>query len=380
VPDLRHKKLGQYFKEAGYQTGYIGKWHLASTDPGKPVPVEERGGYDYWLAANALEFTSDAYRCELFDGDGKLVRLPGYRVDACTDAAIRYVDEHHKNPEPFFLFLSFIEPHFQNHVDDYPPPDGYRERYTGRWTPPDLQGLPSLGASTAQHLGGYWGMCKRLDDAFGRLVDALKSLELFDDTVILFTSDHACHFKTRNNEYKRSGHESSIRVPGAFFGERFQGGGRVNALVSLLDFPPTLLQLAGIPVPEEMQGHSILPLLRGGTDPDRPTDMFVQVSESQVGRTLRTQRWKYNIVAPGLDGNKHAGSTKYVEEYLYDLKTDPHELRNLIGYESHQKVADRLRERLVARMVAAGEKKPSIKKAPKIKSGQRRVFEEEIEQ
>ena len=154
--------------------------------------------------------------------------------------------------------MSFLEPHHQNHRDDYPAPNGYEARYTGRWTPPDLR---ALGGSSPQHLGGYWGMVKRLDEAFGRLLDALKSLALLDDTVILFTSDHGCHFKTRNDEYKRSCHESSIRVPALLSGPGFHGGGRIDALVSLVDLPPTLLDAAGIPVPPEMQGRSILPLV-----------------------------------------------------------------------------------------------------------------------
>ena len=117
--------------------------------------------------------------------------------------------ERHK-AEPFFLFLSFLEPHHQNHRDDYPAPDGYAERYAGRWTPPDLA---ALGGSSASHLGGYWGMVKRLDEVLGRLLDALKSLDLLDDTIVLFTTDHGCHFKTRNSEYKRSCHDASVRVP-----------------------------------------------------------------------------------------------------------------------------------------------------------------------
>ena len=79
--------------------------------------------------------------------DNKPVDLPGYRVDALTDAVIRYVDRH--KTEPFYLFTSYIEPHHQNHLDDYPPPDGYRERYTGKWIPPDLA---ALGGSTASAL------------------------------------------------------------------------------------------------------------------------------------------------------------------------------------------------------------------------------------
>ena len=185
------RTLAHYFGEAGYQTGYIGKWHLNGRGSMGPVPREQRGGYDYWLASNTLEFTSDAYHTVLYDEAEQPVELPGFRVDALTDAAIRYLDAH--RADPFFLFVSYIEPHHQNHLDDYPPPDGYRERYTGGWVPPDLA---ALGGSTHQHLGGYYGQVKRLDEALGRVVDALKSLDLLEDTVLLFTSDHGCHFKT----------------------------------------------------------------------------------------------------------------------------------------------------------------------------------------
>ncbi|MEZ4639385.1 MAG: sulfatase-like hydrolase/transferase [Caldilineaceae bacterium] len=179
--DLR--TMAHHFKDAGYTTGYIGKWHLADNDSAGAVSEEQRGGYDYWLASNLLEFTSDAYDMVMYDNDGNAVKMPGYRVDAQTDAVIRYVDAH--QDEPFFLFVSYIEPHHQNHVDDYPPPDGYRERYTGRWTPADLA---ALGGSTQAHLGGYFGMVKRLDEALGRLFDALKSLEMDKNTIVLFTS------------------------------------------------------------------------------------------------------------------------------------------------------------------------------------------------
>lgn len=363
------RTLAHYFSAAGYATAYIGKWHLADQDP---VPVAQRGGYDFWLAANVLEFTSDAYDTVVYDRDDHPVKLPGYRVDALTDAAIRYIDENQGHP--FFLFLSFLEPHFQNHIDDYPPPDGYRERYTGRWMPVDLA---ALGGSAHQHLGGYFGMVKRLDEALGRLQDALKSLRLDQRTIVLFTSDHGNHFKTRNGEYKRSCHESSIRIPGALWGPGFWGGGQVRQLVSLVDLPPTLLDAADLPVPPSMQGRSLLPLLRG----ERaawPDDIFLQISEDQVGRAVRTQRWKYSVYAPHKDGMRDASSSLYVEQYLYDLQADPHELTNLIGLESHRAVADALRERLIRRMIAAGEEAPTILAAPPRPGGQRRVLPDEI--
>lgn len=354
--------LADCFGRAGYDTGYIGKWHLAGKNPDGSwrlaVPKERRGGYDYWLGADLTEFVSDSYNTVLFDGDGNPVNLPGYRVDATTDAAIRYIDDHKERP--FFLFLSFLEPHFQNHRDDYPAPDGYEERYRGGWVPPDLA---ALGGSTHQHLAGYYGMVKRLDEALGRLLDSLKSLDLLENTIVLFTADHGCHFKTRNDEYKRSCHDSSVRVPGAACGPGFNGGGRFEGLVSLLDFMPTLLDAAGLTIPEGVAGRSVMPALRGGAEARSAggrEEAFIQMSEAQVGRAIRTKRWKYSVSAPGKDGYAEMASGKYVEEFLYDVQADPYELSNLIGLESHREVAEQLKNRLVAMMKEAGEAEPEI--------------------
>jgi len=371
VLDPSMETLAKCFGAGGYATGYIGKWHLADADP---TPVEQRGGYDFWLAANTLEFTSDVYDTVVYNTESQPVKLPGYRVDALTDAAIRYVDSHQQ--DPFFLFISYLEPHHQNHLDDYPPPVGYREQYTGRWTPPDLV---ALRGSSPQHLGGYYGMVKRLDEALGRLLDALRSLDMLDNTIVLFTSDHGCHFKTRNSEYKRSCHESSIRVPTVLSGPGFDGGGQISELVSLVDLPPTLLDAAGLPIPAAMEGRSILPLVRR-ENREWPEEVFVQISESQVARAIRTHRWKYCVNAPDRVGWRDAGAERYVEESLYDLHADPYELENLAGVDAFRSVADELRDRLVARMVAADEAAPVIEPAPARPGGQRAVSIAQVRQ
>ena len=343
--------LAHCFREAGYTTGYIGKWHLASDDIVKP---DQRGGYEYWLASNILEFTSEPYRTVMYDEECRPVFLPGYRVDALADAAVRYIDRN--RDRPFYLVLSFLEPHHQNQRDNYPAPRGYEERYRKSWTPPDLV---ALGGSAAQHLAGYYGMVRRLDEALGRILDALRSLELEQRTILLFASDHGCHFKTRNAEYKRSCHDSSIRVPAAFCGPGFQGGGRIAELVSLVDVTPTLLDAAGIAVPDHMAGRSILPLLRGNTA-TWPEEVFIQISEDQVGRAVRTRRWKYSVFAPGRDGFRDPASDRYEEQYLYDLEADPYELTNLIHSPAHREVAEVMKQRLLRRMKDAGERQPQI--------------------
>ncbi len=357
-PDQR--TLGHWFRDAGYHTGYIGKWHLCKAEP---VPAQYRSGYDTWLGSNVLEFTSDAYLTVMYDGRDQPVRLPGYRVDALTDAGVRFIDAH--RDEPFFLMLSFIEPHHQNHRDEYAAPVGYRERYMARWTPPDLE---ALGGSSAYHLGGYWGCIKRLDEAFGRVLDAIRSLGLAEDTVVLFTTDHGSHFKTRNGEYKRSCHDGCARIPMALAGPGFDGGGELRQLVSLIDMPPTLLDAAGIPVPESMQGSSILSLLQRRTD-DWQTDVFLQISESQCGRAIRTERWKYAVHAPD-KGGATAYADRYVEQFLYDMAADPYEQHNLIGVESLADVTAELRERLLLRIRDAEGRDAVIEPAPARRAGQ----------
>ena len=196
--------------------------------------------------------------------------------------------------------------------------------------------LAALGGTTAEHLPGYLGMVARLDEAFGRLVEALYSLDLLDDTIILFTSDHGCHFKTRNNEYKRSCHEASIRVPTLFHGPGFEHVGTFDGLVSLIDLAPTLLDAAGLEVPETMQGRSLLG--RFGESEAPREEIFIQISEHHVGRALRTRRWKYEIEAPGKDGWRDSGSDLYAEARLYDLEEDPNELNNLVASPDHAEI------------------------------------------
>ena len=361
------KTMAHYFNEAGYDTAYIGKWHLASGR--REVKEEERGGYQYWLGANALEATSRPYDTLVYDNDNRPVKLPGHRIDALTDAAIRYIDGHSDSEKPFFLFLSFLEPHFQNCFDDFEAPHSGAPIHP-LYVPPDLG---ALGGTSCQHLGGYYGMVKRLDEAFGRIRDALESLNLTQETILVFTSDHGCHFKTRNAEYKRSCHESSIRIPLAFYGAEFTGGGNVREIVSLLDLAPTLLDACGIAVPDEMQGHSMMPIVRR-----QPTEWenaaLIQISEAELGRAIRTERWKYAIRALDKDPIVDSHSDTYTEMFLYDLEHDPYELNNLIHSKAHEPVCAVLREKLTKLMEKAGEAAPTILAQPKEQIGQLAIF------
>lgn len=349
--------LATLFGDAGYETAYVGKWHLADREVAGPVRPAQRGGYERWRAANMLEFTSDAYRTTLYDEDGAAHELEGYRADAVTGAAIDFLREDHERP--FFCFVSLLEPHHQNSRDDYPAPEGYAERHHGTWIPDDLA---ALGGNSGEHLGGYLGMVERIDECLGRLLATLEQQGLAEDTIVLFTSDHGCHFKTRNSEYKRSCHDASIHVPTVLAGPGLDTGRPIDHLVGHVDLPATLLDAAGLAVPDSFDGRSLMPLVRD-EHAEWHDEVFVQISESQVARALRTPRWKYGAVAPGADGWHDASAEVYEDAYLYDLDADPHELTNLTGHAEYADTAAHLRQRLAERMVAAGEERPVIRAA-----------------
>ena len=356
--------LPRLLKPAGYEVGYIGKWHLASTGSHPDhhttaVPPECRGGYDdFWLASDVLEFTSHSYDGHLFNADMQQVDFPKgrYRVDALTDFAVDYLGKRDKQ-RPFFLFLSYIEPHHQNDHGHFEGPEGSKERFRDFPVPGDLEGTQG---DWRTELPDYLGCCGSLDANLGRLRKTLETLGLAENTVIIYTCDHACHFRTRNNEYKRSCHDNSIRVPLIVSGPGFRGGKTVKELASLIDLPPTILAAGDVAVPGAMKGRPLQALVEGKAE-HWPEEVFVQISESQTGRAIRTSRWKYAVRAlEEADHPKDGSAERYHEDFLYDLEADPHERNNLVSDPAFAPVRAELQERLKRRMLAAGESAPEI--------------------
>jgi arylsulfatase A-like enzyme len=179
---------------------------------------------------------------------------------------------------------------------------------------------------------------------------------------VAFVSDHGCHFRTRNQEYKRSGHESSIHVPLVVSGPGFNRSRTVHDLISHVDIAPTLLEAVGMTAPPSMQGRSALPFVAGGESATPRDEVFIQISESMTGRALRTPQWTYVVTVP--DGKSQESSPQYTEYQLYDLYSDPHQLVNLAGRRETREVSTRLRERLRARMIESGEQPAEIVPAP----------------
>ena len=360
--------LAGLMADAGYETAYIGKWHLASTRglgdadvdyEAKPVPPERRGGYrDFWLATDVLEYTSNAYDGGIYDGDGNLVPFTGYRVDSQTDFALDYL-ERREDPRPFFLFLSYVEPHNRHRPICYEGPTGSKERFKDFVPPGDLAGH---GGDWQESYPDYLGCCAGIDENVGRIRGKLAELGLADDTLIFYASDHGCHFKTRNPSYKRACHDACARIPLIACGPGFRGGAVVERLAGLIDLPKTVLTAAGTASPSDWRGRPLQEALRPDAT-DWPEEVFIQISETQVGRAIRTPRWKYSVAAPHTDGRTTPASDLYIEQFLYNLHTDPHEHHNLITDPTHAPLRADLRTRLLRCLRDAGEAEAVIRPA-----------------
>ena len=219
----------------------------------------------------------------------------------------------------------------------------------------------------------YLGSCNNLDANLGRLRDQLKKMGVAENTLVIYTSDHACHFRAHEGEYKRSCHDNSIRIPMIISGPGFHGGKAINEIVSLIDLPPTMLAAAAIRPPATMRGHALQGLINGKLR-DWPQEAFVQISEAGVGRAIRTRKWTYCVEAPRrsetagaikvtVPTGQSGGSDVYVEKYLFDLDADPAQHHNLVTDPRCAQVRSDLRAALKRRIVSSGDKEPEIRPA-----------------
>lgn len=372
-PDI--KTVADYFEEAGYETAYVGKWHLATKresyqlPPSEnyettAIPPERRGGYHgFWRAADVLEHTSHGYDGYVFDENMKKREFKGYRVDCITDFALEFLEQY-DGSRPFFLTVSHIEPHHQNDRGCYEGPDGSRQRFKDYELPGDLE---ALKGDADEMYPDYLGCCRSLDDNLGRVLAKLKEKGLYDNTIIIYSSDHGSHFKTRNrdrhlrgsDDYKRSCHSACLKVPLVICGPGWSGGKRIRELVSTASLPKTFLAMAGVDVGSAMIGENLKDVADGHMS-GRKNQIFAQISESRTGRCLRTERYLYSVYAPDCDGWSQAGSDYYEDDFLYDVKADPYELNNLADDPAYQEVRRKLADALIGEMVKAGETVPVI--------------------
>lgn len=353
LPD-NAKTLADYFNENGYETAYIGKLHLASGKNGgknikcekTAIPKERLWGYKYFRGADVLEFTSHGYDGYVFDENGNKIDFKGYRADRINDFAIEYI-ENYNSDKPFFMFISQLEPHHQNDRNRFEGPKEKVDKYKDYPIPDDLS---YLKGNYKEQYPDYLAAIESLDDNLGRLISVLKEKGIYDNTTIIYTSDHGCHFKTRNAEYKRSCHDASIHIPLVIKGNGFSKGKREEKIVSLIDLPPTLLTSAKIDIPENYQGTAIQ------SKPDTEY-AFIQISESQCGRAIKTKQYTYSVSCAKF---LSSSSKIYFEDYLYDNFEDEAQKCNLISSKKYKHIKDELKKNLISQIETIENNRPII--------------------
>ena len=360
--------LATLLREQGYTANLIGKWHLAKADVKAGtgfgwIEPDLRGGFlDVWDGANVLERTTHPYYGTIWDRDGKEIPFKDqYRVDFLTDRAVRFLEQPQE--KPFLLYISQLEPHFQNDVDTVVGPKGMAEKYQNPFVPSDLSSLPGVWQ---QQLPDYYAAIERIDQSVGRVIETLEKQKLLDDTIFLFTSDHGCHFKTRENNYKRTPHDSSIRIPMLIVGPGVRANRRVGSIVGNINVTPTLLDLCGLQPPASMKGRSMVSLLNSSDGEvawkNQELIQFSQTNGTGIGRAIRTADWTYSIANP-TGGSEAPFAKSYSEYVLFNNAVDPSQLVSLAGRIGYQEKTLELRKLLKELIAYSGDPVPEISAA-----------------
>jgi len=274
--------LADRLRGAGYETGYVGKWHLDGTPKPGHVPPERRRGFDYWRGFNRGHQHLRGHPRTA--PDGSVDWETGYQPAVQTDMAIEFV-ERHAGSDPFFCLLSWGPPHLP-----YEAPPEYADRYDAdalslRPNVPDR-----MAAQARRDLVAYYGMITSLDDQVARLFDALDRAGVDDETLVILTADHGELMGSHGEYYKGQPWEESIRVPLVW---RYPGtlpaGRTVEEPVSLVDVAPTVLSLCGVDVHDGVQGADLADVLYGRATTDR-AGVYVEhaVGGDDAWRAFRT--------------------------------------------------------------------------------------------
>jgi arylsulfatase A-like enzyme len=341
--------LGQAFASAGYQTGYIGKWHVYGSPEGKYerrlayIPPDHRFGFQYW---KACECTHNYNRSLYYEGnDPEPKYWPVYDAIAQTEDACRFMEQRSKSRDPFFLILALGPPHFPLNTA----PENYQALYRDR----EIQLRPNvpedLRGQAVADLRGYYSHITALDDCVARLLGTLDSTGIANRTVVVFTSDHGdmmCSQSLRSNT-KHVPWDESIRIPFLLRYPQRLGtkGRRIRTVLNTPDIMPTLLGLAGLRTPGGIQGTDYSKLCQGATPP-RDSAAFLQFPVSYgaarpagVGeyRGLRTEQHTYVRSMRG-------------SWLLYDNQADPYQMHNLCGRGEYKDLQAKLDRSLDARL------------------------------
>jgi N-acetylglucosamine-6-sulfatase len=348
-----------HLQKNGYQTAFVGKIHMAHLSGRNHI----RPGFDYWLSFNGQ---GEYFNPELNENGREFVEQ-GYMTDILTDYAERWLRELRDPNKPFNLHLwhkAVHEPYTpaDRHVNLYandslpfPPYNTHLETFSGKpewqrikaydinWR--SYEAIDSLPAKEWDHKNSrYMTLLKCIsgvDDSVGRILAVLEELGLLENTVIIYSSDNGYFMGEHTYWDKRIAYENSIRIPMMVrYPALFPAGLQLPQLGLNVDMAPTILEMAGVKVPEYMQGKSLLPLLTGESDiPVRDAfifQYFVDDVYPYAGPDMlavRTDRYKF--VESYREGD--------INE-LYDLEKDPGEMRNIINDPSYADILAQLQE------------------------------------
>ncbi|MFW5830474.1 MAG: sulfatase, partial [Planctomycetota bacterium] len=328
--------LGKHFADAGYETAWVGKWHVDGNGRGAHIPRERRHGFEHW---RTLECTHAYHRSVYYrDDETDLRQWPGYDAVAQTADMQAWLRSRHPD-RPFLGVLSWGPPH--NPYDTAPA--DYRKCYDAA----DLRLPPNVPAQHREEaagcLAGYYAHCTALDDCLAQLLATLEETGLAEDTIVLFTSDHGDLIGAHGLWDKQGPWDESIRIPFLIRGPGLAAGVRSDLIIEWIDLWPTLCGLCHLEQPQSVHGRDLSAHLRDGTLPHENSGLYgsyqlfgnwpriAQRNEvaaeyrPREARGLRSERWTYIV--------DHDGPW-----LLYDNAADPWQQRNLVADPDHEEV------------------------------------------
>ena len=338
--------LAEAYAQGGYDTAYIGKWHLDGHGRASYIPRKRRRGFDYW---KVLECTHNYNRSYYHAADSKTrLTWSGYDARAQTDDARAYIRKHASGPKPFVLVLSLGPPHNPYHTA----PAKYRQLYENKELKLRENVPAPVRGRARKDLAGYYAHISALDACVGDLLDTIDKAGIADNTIFVFTSDHGDMLGSQGMSRKQKPWDESIMVP---FLLRYPAalGGKPRTIdmpINTPDIMPTLLGLSGIEIPKSVEGVDYSGVLLGRQQPSNDAALITCVSPfgewyrgpGREFRGLRTRRYTYvrDLKGPWL---------------LYDNQQDPYQLNNLAGKADSADLQKRLDSLLARKLKAAGD-------------------------
>jgi len=338
--------LADAFTEQGYDTAYIGKWHLDGHGRASYIPPERRQGFDYW---KVLECTHDYVTSNYYAGNSpEKLRWPGYDATAQTRDACTYINEHDRE-KPFLLVLSWGPPH--------DPFGTAPEAFANLYSPENLTFRPNVPeetrATAAEWLCGYYAHCSALDACMGELLETVRTAGIEDDTIFVFTSDHGDMVGSQGMKNKQRPWDESIRVPFLLRYPALLGREpvRKDALIDAPDLMPTLLGLCRLGIPDTVEGKDYSGYLQGDEEPGDGAALitcphpFSQWRVDDGGCEYRGVRTRRHTYVRNLDG----------PWLLYDNQTDPFQMDNLVNKPEQADIQQKLETCLQSKLKQAGD-------------------------